>query len=402
MDEQKDVSIMPRICRLGFRFVTLIVLMSVFSFYGHLARAQDAGFFEKKVRPILVENCYSCHSTEAKKLKGGLYLDSRQGVRNGGKDGPILVPGDPEHSRLIEAIRWTNADLKMPPKRRLSSEQVADLTAWVKQGAPDPRVDAVKPVGGVDLSEARKQWAYHPPIAPAIPPVADQAWCRSPIDRFILAKLEEKGLKPAPSADKRMLIRRAYFDLIGLPPTPEQVDAFVGDASPGAFAKVVDELLANPHYGERWGRHWLDVVRYTDSYDSRGVGNPGDCANAFRYRDWVVKSFNDDLPYDRFIKQQVAGDLLPGDGGAFNADGLVATEMYVIGNWPGGEADRKKMLTDIVDDQIDVTGRAFLGLTLACARCHDHKFDPISANDYYGLAGIFFSSHFMPGQGSST
>ena len=172
MDEQKDVSIMPRICRLGFRFATLIALMSVVTFFGHLARAQDADFFEKKIRPILVENCYSCHSAEAKKLKGGLYLDSRQGVRNGGKDGPILVPGDPEHSRMIEAFRWTNADLKMPPKRRLSSEQMADLTAWVKQGCRDPR-DAAKTVGGVDLSEARKQWAYHPPIAPAIPQVAD-------------------------------------------------------------------------------------------------------------------------------------------------------------------------------------------------------------------------------------
>ncbi|HZL37947.1 MAG TPA: PSD1 and planctomycete cytochrome C domain-containing protein [Tepidisphaeraceae bacterium] len=372
------------------------------------AQAANSDLFETKIRPLLAENCYSCHSAQAKSLKGGLRLDSKQGVLDGGKGGPVLVPGDPDHSKIIEAVGWSNHKLRMPPKKRLSRQQVADLAAWIKIGAPDPRLDS--PTGpaptvagpAIDFAVARKQWAYHAPQPHPIPAVKDAGWCQSPIDHFILAKLEEKGLRPAPRADKRALVRRAYFDLIGLPPTPGEVDAFVKNTSPDAFAKVVDDLLARPQYGERWGRHWLDVVRYTDSFDSRGVGSAGDCAEAWRYRDWVVKSFNQDLPYDQFVMQQVAGDLLPGKDGKFNADGLVATGMYVIGNWPGGDADRKKMMTDIVDDQVDVTGRAFLGLTIACARCHDHKFDPIAQADYYGLAGIFFSSHFLPDPGSPT
>jgi len=253
------------------------------------------------------------------------------------------------------------------------------------------------------LKAGRESWAFSAPKDPPVPVVKDPAWCQSPIDHFVLARLESQGLKPARPADKRTLIRRAYFDLIGLPPTPEQVNEFLQDDSPQAFAKVVDRLLASPQYGERWARHWLDVVRYTDSFDARGVASAGDVKYAWRYRDWVVKAFNEDLPYDQFVTDQIAGDLLPQKTKAQpNADGIVATGIYVMGNWPGGDADREKMMTDIVDDQIDVTGRAFLGLTLACARCHDHKFDPISQRDYYGLAGIFFSSHFLPSPGSKT
>ena len=251
------------------------------------------------------------------------------------------------------------------------------------------------------VEAGRSSWAFSAPKEPAIPAVRDAGWCRSPVDRFILAKLEARALRPARPADKRVLIRRAYFDLIGLPPTPKQVEAFVQDDTLNAFEKVVDQLLARPEYGERWARHWLDVVRYADSSDARGLGSPGDIRYAWRYRDWVVKAFNEDLPYNRFVMGQIAGDQLPADKpGGFNADGLIATGLYVIGNWPGGDADRQKMMTDIVDDQVDVTGRAFLGVTLACARCHDHKFDPISQKDYYGLAGIFFSSHFLPNPGS--
>lgn len=247
----------------------------------------------------------------------------------------------------------------------------------------------------------RNSWAFSPPKEPVIPRVQDAGWCKSPVDHFILARLEAKGLHPAPPAERRTLIRRAYFDLIALPPTPQEVEAFVQDDTPTAFEKVVDQLLARPQYGERWARHWLDVVRYADSFDARGTGSAGDIRYAWRYRDWVVKAFNQDLPYNRFVMDQIAGDQLPaGKPGEFNADGLVATGVYVIGNWPGGDADRQKMMTDIVDDQVDVTGRAFLGVTLACARCHDHKFDPISQKDYYGLAGIFFSSHFLPSPGS--
>ena len=259
----------------------------------------------------------------------------------------------------------------------------------------------------MDVETARSTWAFSLPRDHSVPQVHNTAWCQSPIDHFILARLEEKGLKPAHPADKRALIRRAYFDLIGLPPKPEEVEAFISDPSPDAFAKVVDHLLASPHYGGRWGRHWLDVVRYADAFDSRSVQGDhigeGDISEAWRYRDWVVKAFNDDLPYDQFIINQIAGDLLPArEPSGINVDGLVATTMYVIGNWPVGDADKEKMMTDIVDDQIDVTGRAFLGVTLACARCHDHKFDPITQKDYYGLAGIFFSSHVLPSPGAKT
>ncbi|HEX5242093.1 MAG TPA: DUF1549 and DUF1553 domain-containing protein [Tepidisphaeraceae bacterium] len=272
-------------------------------------------------------------------------------------------------------------------------------------GAKLLHLDASK-AGPYDYAAARKLWAFQKPVEPAIPAVRDSKWCKSPIDDFVLAKLESQGLKPAAQADKITLIRRATYDLTGLPPLPEDVDRFVHDDSPDAFAKVIDRLLASPAYGQNWARHWLDVVRYTDAFDSRSVKGDvigdGDVSNAWRYRDWVVKAFNQDLPYDQFVINQIAGDLLPGPKGETNFDGITATGMYVIGNWGPGDADKEKMLTDIVDDQIDVTGRAFLGLTLACARCHDHKFDPIPTADYYGLAGIFFSSHILPDPGQKT
>src|SRR5206468_2377507 len=213
--------------------------------------------------------------------------------------------------------------------------------------------------------------------------------------------LEEKGLSPAAPADKRTLIRRAAFDLVGLPPTPQEVEAFLADNSPEAFARVVDRLLASPHYGERWGRHWLDLVRYTDSFDARGLGGSMDCADAWRYRDWVVDAFNRDLPYDRFVTDQIAGDLVPSPEG-FNRAGVIATGFLALGNWGGGDADKEKLLTDIADDQVDVVSRAFLGVTMACARCHDHKFDPFLTDDYYALAGIFFSSHILADPGPKT
>lgn len=247
------------------------------------------------------------------------------------------------------------------------------------------------------------EWAYQPPNQPRIPEVKNTAWPRSPIDHFILARLEAKNLPPAKPAAKATLIRRVTFDLIGLPPTPEEVEAFLNDTSTNAWEKVVERLLSSPHYGERWARHWLDVVRYTDSFDSRGIGGEGDVPEAYRYRDWVVNAFNRDLPYDQFVIQQIAGDILATNSpGGFDPQKLIATGVYVIGEWGTGDADKEKMLTDIVDDQIDVTGRAFLGLTLACARCHDHKFDPISTEDYYALAGIFFSSHILPSPGVKT
>ncbi len=388
----------------GIRNAAILAFLGTIVLTFLSARADNIEFFEKKIRPLLVEQCYKCHSTAAGKSKGELLLDSRDNLLKGGENGPSIVPGDPEKSRLIEAVRYSNPDLQMPPKgQRLSAEQVADLVEWVKMGAPDPRTGqpVVSLAGSYDYAAARKLWAFTPPKDPAIPQVQHSDWVKSPIDRFILSKLEAAGLSPAPPADKRTLIRRATYDLTGLPPTSQEVEAFVADNSPDAFAKLVDRLLASPAYGERWARHWLDVVRYTDSFDSRAVAGGQDITAAWRYRDWVVKAFNTDLPYNQFIADQIAGDLLPKKG-PDDFDGLIATGVYVMGNWPGGDADRKKMLTDVVDDQVDLTGRAFMGLTLACARCHDHKFDPIPTADYYSLAGIFFSSHFLPDPGSPT
>src|SRR6185312_3551211 len=329
----------------------------------------------------------------------------------GGESGkPAVVPGDAEKSLLIEAVRYLNEDLKMPPAKegKLTDSQIDDLVTWVKMGAPYPASSAAgvpvvadKPAYNYD--EARRWWSFQPVGSPPVPRVKNIAWVKSPVDRFILAKLEEKGLPPAPPADKRTLIRRATFDLTGLPPAPQDIEAFVADGSPEAFATVVDRLLASPQYGERWARHWLDVVRYTDSFDARGIGGEADVPEAWRYRDWVVNAFNADLPYDQFVVGQIAGDILAtNEPGRFEAGQIVATGVMAIGEWGIGDADKEKMLTDIVDDQIDLTGRGFLGLTLACARCHDHKFDPIPTSDYYGIAGIFFSSHILPSPGAKT
>ena len=386
------------------RRVLLYALLAAASFTATFVPGAEnhLEFFEKKIRPIFTEHCYSCHSAQAEKIKGGLLLDSKEGLLKGGESGPAIVPGDPENSLLIKAVRYADKDLQMPPKdKKLLESQINDLLEWVKMGAPDPRVgQSAKPGAAApvfDFVSARTNWAFHLADRVAVPPVKDKSWVKNPIDSFILAKLEEKNLKPASPAEKRTLIRRATFDLIGLPPTEQEIEAFFADKSPTAFAKVVDRLLASPHYGERWARHWLDVVRYTDSLDSRGVGGDQDVAEAWRYRDWVVNAFNNDLPYDQFIKEQVAGDLLPIPAGLeIDTNAIIATGMYAIGNWGNGDADKEKILTDIADDAVDVTGRAFLGLTLACARCHDHKFDPISTADYYGLAGIFFSSHIIP------
>lgn len=354
-----------------------------------LARA-DNDFFEKQVRPVLVERCESCHGAE--KQKGGLRLDSRAAWQKGGESGPAIVPGQPDESRFIKAIRYGDPDLQMPPKHKLPEAEIAALTNWVKQGAQDPREGQVAETKhtGIDYAAARQKWAFRKPSPPVIPVVQGAA---HPIDAFIGQKLADLGLRPVPLADKVTLIRRATFDLTGLPPTKEEVSDFVSDTSSKAFEKVVNRLLDSPRYGERWGRHWLDVVRYADSLDSRGSGKDGDILDAWRYRDWVVAAFNKDLPYTQFITDQLAGDILATKH--WDADKVIATGMYAIGNWGNGDSDKKKVYTDIVDDQVDVTTRAFMGLTFACARCHDHKFDPIATADYYGLAGMFFSSHIL-------
>jgi hypothetical protein len=383
-----------------------LLLVACFGLASPQARADVTAeeFFEKEVRPLLVDRCFSCHGQE--KVKGGLRLTSLAALLQGGDSGAAAVAGRPDESLLVQAIRYQD-EPRMPPRQQLADGEVATLVRWVEMGLPWPEARAEAPVTGRNdgriAAAARSFWAFQPLKDAPPPPVVDASWPASDLDWYILAALEARGLKPSPQADKRTLIRRATFDLTGLPPTPEEVDAFLADAAPGAFTRVVDRLLATPHYGERWGRHWLDVVRYADARDARGLGPTGDLAEAWRYRDWVVGALNSDHPYDRFIINQIAGDLIPAaDPGTVNAAGLVATGLLAIGEWGIGDADKEKMMTDIADDQIDVVGRAFLGLTIACARCHDHKFDPISTEDYYGLAGIFLSTHILPDPGQKT
>ncbi|MBX9584651.1 MAG: PSD1 and planctomycete cytochrome C domain-containing protein [Gemmataceae bacterium] len=362
------------------------------------APPDDDRFFETSVRPVLVERCVSCHGD--KKRKGGLRLDTRAGVLAGGDGGPVAVAGKPADSPLVKAVRY-GGDIKMPPDGKLPDAEVAALEQWVGLGMPWP---ADRPAAaGKAAGPAKELWSLKPVVDPPVPRVlSTEHSVRNDIDRFVLAKLLVKGLKPAPPADRRTLVRRATFDLTGLPPTPEEVEAFVADPSPDSYPKLVDRLLASPAYGERWGRHWLDLARYCDSFDARITGTSDmDCLDAWRYRDWVVRAFNADLPYDRFVRMQIAGDILPLPD-QDRPDGIVATGFLALGNWGGGDADKEKLLTDIADDQVDVVGRSILGLTLACARCHDHKFDPVSTKDYYALAGVFFSTHILPNVGPKT
>ncbi len=350
------------------------------------ANADDpdgVAFFEKKIRPVLVKECYSCHSSEAKRLKGGLRLDSRAGVLKGGDSGPAVVPGKPDESRLLDALRYDG--IEMPPRARLPDEVVADFERWVSLGAPDPRDGKATPVRvGIDIEAARRSWAYQQPRRHEPPSVTTTDWPRTEIDRFILSSLEARGLRPTRDADRATLIRRLHYDLIGLPPSPEEVASFVADTSPDAYEKRVDRLLASPRFGERWGRHWLDVARFAESLTLRGfVMN-----QAWRYRDYVIDAFNADMPFDQFIREQIAGDLLPAASLADRRRQLVATAFLALGNTNLEEQDKQQLVMDVVDEQLDTIGKAFLAQTIGCARCHDHKFDPIPTRDYYALAGI--------------
>jgi hypothetical protein len=371
---------------------------------GQMAEAKGAespDFFETKVRPVLVDHCYKCHSAEAeagKKLKAGLFLDTREGLLKGGEGGPVLVPGEPDKSRLIEAVRYHNPDLQMPPKGpRLTDEQVADLAAWVKAGAQDPRTrSATQPAAAVDMGVASRHWSFQPPKQHAASDVRRADWPKSAIDHFILAKLEDNRLAPAPPADKRTLIRRATFDLTGLPPTPQEVRAFLDDDSPDAFGKVVDRLLASRAYGERWGRHWLDVVRYADT---AGDGADYPVREAYKYRNYVIDSFNRDKPYDQFLREQIAGDVLAAEGPPEKyAERVIATGYLAVAKRFGYRADSTGFRHLDLADAIEVVGKSVLGLSVGCARCHDHKYDPVSMADYYALYGILDSSTFtFPG-----
>ncbi len=343
-----------------------------------IALGQDAEgveFFEKRIRPVLAERCYPCHSAGAEKLKGGLLLDSREGILKGGNQGRAVVPGDPEGSLLLRAIRRTDEELKMPPKEALSAVEIAGFEEWVRRGAPAPAAAAARPLA-VYPAKTREHWAFRPVADPAPPAVKNASWAKTDLDRFILAKLEEKGLRPAPPADRMTLLRRATFDLHGLLPTPEEIAAFEAD---GSFEKAVDRLLASPRYGERWGRHWLDVARYADTkgyaFEERRF------AYSWAYRDWVIRAFNEDMPYDKFLRLQIAADREARDPRDLAAMGFITIGRRFLNN-----------VHDIIDDRLDVVFRGTQALSVGCARCHDHKYDPIPTRDYYSLYGVFASS----------
>lgn len=353
--------------------------------------AKGVEFFESKIRPVLLARCYSCHSANAKEVKAGLLLDTRDGIRQGGESGPAVVPGDVGESLLIQAIK--HETYEMPPGDKLADNVIDDFEKWIEMGAPDPRVksDAKKKVS---LSDARKFWSFQPVRKHAPPRVNNATWPRSDIDRFVLAKLEEKQLKPVGDADRITLLRRLSFDLTGLPPTPEQISAFMSDSSSAAVETTVDRLLESPQFGERWGRHWLDAARYGESTGKeRNVAYP----YAWRYRDYVIDSFNADKPYNRFLQEQIAGDLLAYKTSDEHNTNMVATGFLAIGTKSLNERKKPQFQADVADEQIDVVTRAMLGVTVACARCHDHKFDPFPQTDYYALAGVFRSTEVLAG-----
>jgi mono/diheme cytochrome c family protein len=345
--------------------------------------AADVALFEKEVLPLLKANCFKCHGG-GDKLRGNLRLTDRDAILKGGDSGPAVSLDKPGNSRLLQAINWRDG-LEMPPKGKLPAADVAVLTRWVNAGLPwtpgETRPVAKAPGKSTISPEALNYWAYKRVHRPAVPAVKDTAWIRNPIDAFILAKLEANNLRPAPPAERPALVRRLYYDLTGLPPTPEQVDAFVRDSASDAYEKLVDRLLASPQYGEKWGRHWLDVVRFAET---NGYERDGPKPFAWRYRDYVIKSFNDDKPFDRFVREQIAGDEMPG----YNPDAIVATGYYRLGLWDDEPADPLQSRYDELDDIVATTGQAFLGMTLNCARCHDHKIDPIPQADYYRLVAF--------------
>ncbi len=351
---------------------------------------EHLAFFEKRIRPVLVDKCYRCHSTAAEELAADLLVDSRSTLRRGGVSGPAIIPGDVENSLLIRAIRFDNSELQMPPDAKLTDGEIADLEQWVAIGAPDPRAATTSHPGKqFDLEAAKQFWSLQPVGRPNLPEDTSQ-WSQNEIDRFILAKLQEHGLRPTAAAHKRELIRRVSYDLIGLPPTPEEVADFLADDSSQAFAVVVDRLLESPRYGERWGRHWLDVVRYADT---AGDNSDYPVPQIRLYRDWVIDAFNHDLPYDEFVRDQLAGDLRGGSSDSQRFQRIIATGYLANSRRFGSRVDDyPQHLT--IEDTIDNLGRVFLGMTLSCARCHDHKFDPLTTRDYYGLYGIFHSTRY--------
>ena len=347
------------------------------------SEAARAEFFEKKIRPILVERCYECHA--GSETNGGLRLDDRERVRRGGDTGPAIVEGQPDASLMIKAVRYATPDFQMPPSGRLPDEEIAALEQWVASGALDPReptMDSPSPLVGMSIDEGRAFWSMLPLSDPAIPAVQRVQWVQNPIDSFVLSKLESHGLAPAPPAPRRDWLRRLWLNLTGLPPSVDEWQFFEQDTAPGAFERAIDRCMSSPQYGVRFGRHWLDVARYADS---NGLDENIAYGNAWRYRDYVIGAFNADKPFDRFVEEQIAGDLLPDA----DRESTTGTGFLVLGAKVLAEPDREKLVMDTIDEQLDSLGKSFLGMTLGCARCHDHKFDPIKQRDYYALAAIF-------------
>ncbi len=351
--------------------------------------ADQLAFFEKNIRPVLIEHCHKCHAADSDKIRGGLTLDSRKSALLGGESGhPGITPGKPEESTIYMAMTWKDEDMQMPPKKQLPADVVANFKKWIEMGAPDPRESEKADASGgrrvIDMDEGRKHWSL---VKPVMPPSAG-------IDSLLDEKRKAAALNPAPAADRPTLIRRIAFDLTGLPPTPDEVKAFVADTSADAVKRVIDGYMDSQRYGERWGRHWLDVARYAESSGKEtNVLYP----HAWRYRDYVIEAFNKDMPYDQFLKEQLAGDLMKSSDPRDQAQKIVATGFLAIGPKGHNNRDRRQFAMDLVDEQIDAMSQAMLGLTIACARCHDHKFDPVTQRDYYALAGVFLSSDTLFG-----
>jgi len=375
-------------------------LLVLLSFCGALQSAASIApaaepptdFFEKKIRPVLVQHCYECHSAKSKIVQANLYLDTREGMRRGGDSGPAVVPKEVDESLIVDALRYEK--FEMPPKGKLPDAVVADFVTWIESGAPDPRDGKSAAPKAIDLAAGRQHWAYQRPQASVPPKVQDEAWPAGAIDRYLLSKLEARQLRPVADADPQTLVRRLYLDLTGLPPTPAEVAAFVAQSTQAELEDLVDKLLASERYGERWGRHWLDVARYAESV---GKEKNSPYRLAWRYRDYVIDAFNADKPFDEFIREQIAGDLLPAESPDERDEQLIATSFLAIGPKALSEPNIEQFLLDIADEQLDVTCRAFLATTAGCARCHDHKFDPIPTTDYYALIGIFRSTECLSG-----
>ena len=372
-----------------------------------LARAQETGasdasreFFEKKIRPALEEHCIRCHG--AKKMQGGLRLDSREGWQKGGDSGAAIIPGD-EESLLLKAISYEDASFEMPPRGKLPEKVREAFRTWIQSGAFDPRrqqaTGEMESPEAPTVADGRNFWAFQPISKPLIPDVSNKSWVNNDVDRFILAKLEERGLDPVADTNRESLLRRLTFDLTGLPPTPKQMELYLPDGSDDATERLIDRLLDSPRYGERWGRHWLDVVRFAES---SGGGRTLLFPDAWRYRDYVIQAFNQDLPFDEFVKEQIAGDLLPTKGRIDRQRKIVATGFLMLGPTNYEMQDKDILEMDVVDEQLDTMGKAMLGMTIGCARCHDHKFDPIPTRDYYALAGILKSTHTLKHSNVST